>query len=193
MPRETRARVRQRVVEAAAEVFAEKGIAAARVEDVAAAAGFTRGAVYSNFAGKPDLVAAVVADAAARLAVSGAAVFDPAHPPGAVRAALTALVVDRVEHHTRDSRLALELLAHATRDERLRAGVLEPRRRSRGAIAEALTRYCAARGLDLPLPADVVATTLVAVVDSYATERLVDPAGTDPDTLRRALDALLPG
>ncbi|MGN7191150.1 MULTISPECIES: TetR/AcrR family transcriptional regulator [unclassified Curtobacterium] len=59
-PRTPRAEVRERLLVAAAEVFAESGLAGARLDDVAARAGFSKGAVYSNFASKQDLVAAVM-------------------------------------------------------------------------------------------------------------------------------------
>lgn len=51
---------RDRLIAAAAEVFAEDGVAAARLEDIAARAGFTRGALYWNFAGKQELLHAVL-------------------------------------------------------------------------------------------------------------------------------------
>lgn len=54
------ARTRQRVIDAAIEVFAQHGIHAATLEDVAAGAGVTRGAVYGHFRGKPAPVAAVL-------------------------------------------------------------------------------------------------------------------------------------
>jgi len=52
---------RARLVEAAAKLFAERGYEAASLGDVAAEAGFTKGAVYANFASKEDLLLAVAA------------------------------------------------------------------------------------------------------------------------------------
>src|SRR3954469_20501848 len=46
---------RQRLLDAAAEVFAEVGLDAASVEAVCERAGFTRGAFYSNFESKDEL------------------------------------------------------------------------------------------------------------------------------------------
>ncbi len=54
--RPTREETRDRLLQAAAEVFIEQGIGATSVDDIAAAAGFSRGAVYSNFADKDQLV-----------------------------------------------------------------------------------------------------------------------------------------
>lgn len=59
-PRTPRAEVRERLLNAGAEVFAEQGVHNARLDDVAARAGFSKGAVYSNFSSKEDLVAQVM-------------------------------------------------------------------------------------------------------------------------------------
>ena len=52
---ENRERTRQRLLDAAAPCIAEKGLAAISVEEIAARAGYTRGAFYSNFRSKADL------------------------------------------------------------------------------------------------------------------------------------------
>jgi AcrR family transcriptional regulator len=51
-----RAATRERLLAAAKHAFAERGINGAAVEDICEAAGFTRGAFYSNFAGKKELL-----------------------------------------------------------------------------------------------------------------------------------------
>ncbi len=56
-----RERTRARLLEAAAEVFAEVGLDAASVEAICERAGFTRGAFYSNFESKDELMLAVTA------------------------------------------------------------------------------------------------------------------------------------
>jgi AcrR family transcriptional regulator len=58
---------RQAVLRAGLAVFSQHGYAAARLEDVARAAGITRGAIYYHFASKAALYAALVDDASARL------------------------------------------------------------------------------------------------------------------------------
>lgn len=63
----SRAATRRKLVEAAAPVFVDKGLEAASVADLCAAAGFTRGAFYSNFASKNDLAVAVYAARVDRL------------------------------------------------------------------------------------------------------------------------------
>ncbi|MGH7012442.1 MAG: TetR family transcriptional regulator, partial [Caulobacteraceae bacterium] len=57
----TRARTRAALIEAALELIAEKGFRGATLEEIAARAGKSKGAVYSNFASKDELFLAVVA------------------------------------------------------------------------------------------------------------------------------------
>ncbi|MCV2393725.1 TetR/AcrR family transcriptional regulator [Actinotalea sp. M2MS4P-6] len=56
-----RARTRERLMDAAFEVFAEVGVAASSVEQITERAGFTRGAFYSNFSSKEELFLALIA------------------------------------------------------------------------------------------------------------------------------------
>jgi len=51
---------RTRLLDAAAQVFSERGFAASSVDDVAAAAGMSKGAVYWNFDSKDDLIEALI-------------------------------------------------------------------------------------------------------------------------------------
>ena len=55
-----RRRTRDRLLDAAYEVFAEQGVHASTVEEVCERAGFTRGAFYSNFTTKEELFAALM-------------------------------------------------------------------------------------------------------------------------------------
>jgi AcrR family transcriptional regulator len=52
---DSREQTTQRLLDAAQKVIAKKGLEAASVENIAAAAGYTRGAFYSNFSSKDDL------------------------------------------------------------------------------------------------------------------------------------------
>jgi AcrR family transcriptional regulator len=58
-PERRRQLTREALVAAAAEVFTAKGFHAASLDEIAEAAGFTRGAIYSNFGSKEELLFAV--------------------------------------------------------------------------------------------------------------------------------------
>lgn len=53
---EQRAETRARLLEAAAEVIAARGLEGASIDEITERAGYTRGAFYSNFSGKPELL-----------------------------------------------------------------------------------------------------------------------------------------
>jgi AcrR family transcriptional regulator len=55
-----RQQTRDYLLQAAAQVFADRGFHAATLDEVAAAAGYTKGAVYSNFKNKEDLFLALL-------------------------------------------------------------------------------------------------------------------------------------
>src|SRR3954449_11278667 len=57
---EKKAQTRERLLDAASTVFARKGFASTSIDEVAEAAGVTKGAVYSNFDSKEDLVRTVL-------------------------------------------------------------------------------------------------------------------------------------
>lgn len=69
-PREQRAAAnRQRLVSAARKSFARHGYASASMDELTAAAGLTRGALYHGFGGKQGLLAAVIAELDREMAV----------------------------------------------------------------------------------------------------------------------------
>ena len=59
-PEMRRDQIRTYLLEAAAAVFAARGFHAATLDEIAAAAGFTKGAIYSNFGSKEELFLALV-------------------------------------------------------------------------------------------------------------------------------------
>ncbi|MFJ9176681.1 TetR/AcrR family transcriptional regulator [Streptomyces sp. NPDC102360] len=113
-----RARTRQRLLDAALDVFAEEGFGRSTVEQVCERAGFTRGAFYSNFSSLDELFLALWEERSARMlddvrtALAG---IDPDDPEAAVRAAIDATPVDDAWF-----RITAEFTAHALRNPGLR-------------------------------------------------------------------------
>jgi len=58
--KESQLQTRERLLDAALEVFSRRGYSAASVDEIAAEAGFSKGAVYSNFSSKEDLFLALI-------------------------------------------------------------------------------------------------------------------------------------
>ena len=78
----SRPATRERLLDAASEVFGERGFAAATVEEVCERAGFTRGAFYSNFATKEELLLALLDREEAQVLERGRRYGDTRLEPG---------------------------------------------------------------------------------------------------------------
>jgi AcrR family transcriptional regulator len=171
---EAQARTRRRVLEAAAEVFSEKGFRAASLTDVAERAGYTIGAVYSNFAGKDELFQALMRERL-RLAEEGlAAVFedDESSPESS-----PASIDDRIERELdqmaaaedavppRWWRLLYEYRAYAAADPVAQAELSDLDRRCRDIVARHIERFAASVGLILPVSATEAAELNMAIAD----------------------------
>ncbi|MEU5708049.1 TetR/AcrR family transcriptional regulator [Streptomyces flaveolus] len=183
-----RVRTRARLLDAAFEVFAAKGYGRVSIEEVCEAAGFSRGAFYSNFATldelffalyqqRADLIAAQVADA---LAQDGPDLDVPASVDRVTEVLL--LDVDWLLVKT-------DFLVHAARNPAVARALLDHRARLRQAIADRLSR---ARG-HTALPAvlgdiDGAAHAVVAAYDGVTTQLLLD---RDVEAARAWLGQLL--
>jgi AcrR family transcriptional regulator len=125
-----RAQTQERLMAAAVRVFAERGIIGASVEEICEAAGFTRGAFYSNFADKDDLVLALIRQSittqyiAAEQAIAQIKA-SPGPPDAAKLVSSTLAAFDKSGHSAREAILTeRELLLYAARRPALRAPYL---------------------------------------------------------------------
>ena len=189
--RPTRAETRKRILHAAAEVFTSRGYDGASLDQVAAAAGLTKGAVYSSFSGKDELFFALVADRLdQRLAVVAAAadgrrdlrqLFDDTEDD------LAALFTTQRDWHL----LFIECWARAVRDPKRRAEWARQRRAARAVIADFFERHAAAAGDALPAPAADLAVVAMALSNGLAMEYIADPESVDAGLFARTLAQLV--
>jgi AcrR family transcriptional regulator len=204
---QSQAETRARVLAAAARVFACHGYHGASISEIADEAGYSHGAVYSNFADKQDLFMALYEEWVARRvaeinaergAASTAAGID-AERPGASTVAERARV--GVEEWLR--RLAADPDPFLLRLEFTARGVRDPDLRRKlgarvGAVPLALQRLterdAEAEGLELALPADEVVLALQALSLGLALESLGNPgavrAGLGGELAARLIEAL---
>ncbi|WP_395576370.1 TetR/AcrR family transcriptional regulator [Streptomyces sp. BK79] len=187
-----RARTRANLLEAAYTVFAAKGFGRVSIEEVCEAAGYSRGAFYSNFDSLDELFFALYRERADLIAeqVSGALALDgpDLDVPAAVDRVTEVLLLDR------DWLLVkTDFLVHAARDPDVARTLLEHRARLRHVIADRLAR---ARG-HTRLPAVLgdaggAAYAVVAAYDGVTTQLLLDRDVEHARTwLRELLTALL--
>ncbi len=192
-PRTPREEVRRRLLDAAARVFAEHGYADSRLEDVARAAGFTKGAVYSNFGGKQELFASVFrarsddefSSASADLAGSSAM-------PEAV-VGIARRIARRITEDTVRGRLGLEFAAHATRHQPTGVAVTRVRRAQRETLTTLLTELTERHGVRLTAAPETVALALHCLTNGLSMEHLADPGAVGAQTIEDTLITTLAG
>lgn len=129
---EQRVRNRLKLVAAAEKLFAERGIEGASLDEVAAEAGLTKGAVYSNFASKEELVMEVLwGQQGSEDEVAAARLFASGRPAEELVVDYGTLWAATVRGGLRDhyTRIGLEFITHAMRNPSVReqlAGLLFP-------------------------------------------------------------------
>jgi AcrR family transcriptional regulator len=193
---ERREQTRQELVSAAEACFVSRGFHASSVDEVAERAGYTKGAVYSNFASKEDLFFAVYERRVEQVLTE---VVPGLRQAGAERA-FDWFATGAIERRDRDDgwlAVFFEFWAHTLRHPELRdrfAGIharfLEP-------LAEGVRTLAVDRGLALPadLTADQVVLAWNAMEVGLGLERLTQPQAVDGAVARRMgwllLDAAL--
>ena len=187
--RPTRDDTKERLFEAAARVFEERGIGAASIETIAATAGFTRGAFYSNFASKDDLIAAMLEDHVERSIAHHRELLAHHRRPDDYVAALRATERNRHDPLGRAPLLHMELVLYVARAEKRRPELAKRLRARRKLIAEIVTSTTRAAGTGVRDPAWASAM-LLALEDGFRLHRLIDPDSTPADSFFRAVNEL---
>lgn len=195
-----RERTRERLLDAAVQVFASAGFGAASVEAIAEAAGFTRGAFYSNFESKEHLFLEltdrqfreqVSRIEAAVASVGTDAVRDRHVDRGAVRSVI-ALVTEGKAPEARWYLVGVEFELLAMRDPDVAAAWRAQQRTMRTELAEALTRVLARVGLRFVVEADVGVELLLGTYEAAARDAYVAGRDTpDPRSLETLVDLLI--
>ncbi|MEU6171822.1 TetR/AcrR family transcriptional regulator [Streptantibioticus parmotrematis] len=169
-----RAQTRARLLEAAFAVFADKGFGWVSIEELCDAAGYTRGAFYSNFGSLEELFFALYEERAELIAaqVTHALAQEPTglDLEPAVERVTAALLLEREWLLVKT-----DFLVHAARDPRVADALLEHRRRLRETIAQRLAVLAEARRLPAVLgDADSAAHAVIAAYDGVTTQLLLD-------------------
>jgi AcrR family transcriptional regulator len=191
---------RERVLDAAREVFAERGVIGGTVEDICDRAGFTRGAFYSNFADKDDLLRALIAREHGRLVahldagfalLEGDLVGEGGSGDDVDPRATMAEVVDRLLRSVPGDRhfllIQTELEIHAIRVPGTSRAFVDADAAFRGRIADFLDRGLRFLGRELVVDVAEVTEAVIAIVDRSTRRALLAGQAADPDALARAM------
>jgi AcrR family transcriptional regulator len=189
---EQRERTHSELLAAAERLFVEQGFHATSVDQVAAAAGFTKGAVYSNFSSKEDLFLEVF-DARAE---KGAAMAANALAEHGDEEGLRRLVSDSLRRRGReDGWLAafFEFWAHAVRNPGLRERFAEIHTRALEPMAAASRRLAEERGVNGAVAPEEFNLAMNSMQLGLILERLTDPAAVKPDLAERMVGLSVAG
>jgi AcrR family transcriptional regulator len=188
---------RQRVLDAAREVFAERGVIGGTVEDICERAGFTRGAFYSNFVDKDDVLQSLIAREHARLIAqvdAGFALLGEAldthlrlDDPGATLAAVADRLLRAVPDDRHFSLIQAELEIHAVREPETSRAFLDADSAFRARIADFLERGLHLLGRELVIDVADATDAVIAIVDRSTHRALLLGRPADPDALARVM------
>lgn len=190
---ERKARTRAELIDAAARVVGRKGYHSATVDDIAAEAGFTKGAFYSNFVSKEDVFIELVADRSRNWTIAVARAYEGEDPlPQRLREGgqvLTRMVEEQVDWML----LTSEMLSQCVRDPPLRERLAAAYEDCRQIISRAIDRVEQDFGVQLPMPSDQVATLTMAMTDGFVFQRLADPRRLPAALLADGINVFLSG
>lgn len=185
---------RDELLAAALEVFAQRGYQQAGVDEIAAAAGYSKGALYWHFSGKEGLLSALLAeriDAPMRELV---ALLESAPPEHDMSAEASREFARQLSGQRDALLLEREYWSLAIRDPELRARYLERQSELRGALAGALEARAQQLGTpDLPMAAEDVARIVMTIIGGLTVDELMEPDSIRSELLGETLALLYAG
>ena len=187
---------RARFLQAAEKIFARDGFEAAKLEEIAADAGYTRGAFYANFDTKEDLFLALlereISSRIANLRKHVAKYKSPSDKLSALRDFWLDMCLDR-----RWSLLALEFKLFAVRHPEVKTRLVTMHRRLVSSGVELLEQIMHGLGRKLPVSAHAVGIAFFVLSSGLTMEHMLDRSVMSEETVRKLLltffDAMMAG
>jgi AcrR family transcriptional regulator len=191
MTREQRkANTRERLLAAARSAFASSGFHGASVEEIASRAGFSTGALYSNFDGKEDLFLELMereieehAKEIERAVAQRTSVAERA--TGGARQWMS-----MIEREPELLLLFMEFWAYGVRDADVRPKVAARFAQVRCLLTKLIEDGVKEFKLELALPAEQLAVAIDALADGIARQKLADPSAVPDELMGRVLSLL---
>jgi AcrR family transcriptional regulator len=189
--KERQANTREELIAAAARVFARRGYHRATIEEIAAEAGMTSGAIYSNFSGKEELFLAIADSQVGSRVAEIKAVGDAALGDTDTGAEAANQFRAFLETDPEWPLLFYEFWSVSVRDPGLQGELAKRRDAIRNALADTLERVAAAHGFELRFPAPMLATAIAASLNGLAFERAADPDALPEEVFGEFVAAVL--
>ncbi len=177
---------RERLLSAAHATFTKKGYVATSVEDIASAAGYTRGAFYSNFRSKAELLLELLRRDHEEAEADMQKIFES----GGTREQMEAHALEYYSQFFRNSPAFLlwgEAKLQATRDAKFRVRFNEFVKEKRDRFTHYILTFAERVGTPLLLPADVLALGLMSLCDGVQSYHAADPRHVTGDAAQQVL------
>jgi AcrR family transcriptional regulator len=185
---------REELLAAALRIFASRGYGQAGVDEIAAAAGYSKGALYWHFSGKEDLLLTLIEERVDAPMREMVALLESAPPERDMSLEASREFARRLSGHRDAALLEREYWTLAIRDPELRARYAEHQTELRGALARALEARARHLGTpNLPIPAEDVARIVMSIIGGLGVDELIEPGSVRPELLGEALTLVYAG
>jgi len=190
-PERRRAMTRQHLLDAAAIVFARNGFHGSTLDEVAATAGFSKGAVYSNFKSKEDLFVALLDDRIERQFAVVSELLDTGSHDAAEQFPRVREIF-RSDMFWSDDFLTLwlEFVLYARRNPEAQQKLAASAQRSHARVQQIIEDEYAAVGVSPSYPTKDLAEISLALFNGLGMDRLVNPSAVTDDMLDTTLTFL---
>ena len=189
---ERKRQTRKDLVTSARQVFLKRGFHGASLDEIAESAGYSKGAVYSNFSGKDELFLAVFdAHQERRARELTTIVFGEKRLQDAYHAIAQSMSTASLQE-PQWTPLLLEFWMHASRHEKLRKVVSEKRERFLDLTADLIDELGRRHAVEFALTTKEIARGSAALSRGMALERLLNP-GVSADLFDRVHTAYVDG
>lgn len=184
---EKQAATRAALLDSAANVFTRKGFEAATVEEIAEAAGFSRGAFYSNYESKEELFLTLIESRIQSGLAAIAAAFEHGETPEE-RITSGGRYLDALVAQDRQwCLLYMEFWGRAVRVPKLRRRFAAQYETWRTGIAYIIETQSQELGMRLDASPRELASALIALFEGHVLQRLIDPKGLEDSFFTRLL------
>ncbi|MFG2961201.1 TetR/AcrR family transcriptional regulator [Streptomyces sp. NPDC048291] len=187
---ESKARTRELLLDAAAETFAQKGYAGASVEEIAESAGYSIGALYSNFGGKQELFLELLKSRATGRITEAAKMIGNREAGAKAADGLGRLLIETADTDIVFESLHAEFWLYAVRNPQAMATLAEQVDETRDALTQLLAGILEREGRSTDYPLQNIATIVLALFHGLVQLRRIEPDSVPEDLFERTLAAL---
>ena len=188
---ESRQQTRRRLLDAAARVFAKRGYRSASVEEISSEAGYTIGALYSNFSGKEEVLLALLEQRVAQIAeriVTAALQADT--PTDKLRAAAREWM-EFLDDEPELYALMVEFWTIWVRDDEQRPHHGRRFAAAREYIGGLIQQKADEMGVTMRLPPDQIGAVVLGLADGLALQYLANPDAVPKELFPSVLPILI--